>query len=64
MVYTVRVAEQQPWIGSVADCEHCPGQIVWHEVHGWLHTDGWYACRSPASGRPREVMAAPVSARP
>ena len=63
MVYTVGLAEVQPRIDSVADCGHCPGQIVWDEVHGWLHLDGFYACRNPVSGAPREVMATPAEER-
>jgi hypothetical protein len=64
MVYAIAVVEEQPRIDSVADCGHCAGQIVWDEVHGWLHVDGWYACRDPAGGTPREVMAAPSKGRP
>jgi hypothetical protein len=58
MVYAVGRTEDMPRIDSVADCEHCAGSVVWDEVHGWLHTNGWYACRAP-SGAPREVLAAP-----
>ena len=64
MVYAVGLADVQPRIDSVADCGHCAGVIVWDEVHGWLHTTGWYACRKPVSGEPREVRAAPAQARP
>jgi hypothetical protein len=59
MVYAVGLAEAQPRIDSLADCGHCGGPIAWDEVHGWLHLDGWYACRYPVSGLPREVMASP-----
>ncbi|HYU09424.1 MAG TPA: hypothetical protein VEK77_08595 [Gemmatimonadales bacterium] len=64
MVYAVGLADPQPRIDSVTDCGHCGGQIVWDEVHGWLHIDGWYACRHPSSGVPREVMASPSKERP
>jgi len=64
MVYALGVADVQRRIDSLDDCGHCGGGIVWDEVHGWLHLDGWYACRTPASGRPHEVMAAPAVARP
>jgi hypothetical protein len=64
MVYAIGLAEEQPRIDSLADCGHCAGQIVSDEVHGWLHIDGWYACRSPVSGRPRELMAAPAKGQP
>jgi hypothetical protein len=60
MVHAVRLLEAQPRIDSTADCGHCGGVIVWDEVHGWLHVDGFYACRHPATGQPREVMAAPA----
>lgn len=63
MVYAVGLAEAQPPIDSSADCEHCGGSIVWDEVHGWLHLDGWYACRYPQRGLPREVMASPSQER-
>jgi len=64
MVYAVGLAEVSPRIDSVAGCGHCARQIVWDEVHGWLHVDGFYACRNPTSGRPREVMAAPALVQP
>jgi hypothetical protein len=64
MVYAVGLAEEQPRIDSVADCGHCGGQIVWDEVHGWLNLRGWYACRHPVSGVPREVMAVPATELP
>jgi hypothetical protein len=51
-----------PRIDSLAGCAHCPGRVVWDEVHGWVHTDGFYACRWP-SGTPREVMAEPAKAQ-
>jgi hypothetical protein len=49
-----------PRIDSIADCEHCGGSIVWDEVHGWMHTDRWYACRWPHKQRAAKVMAAPA----
>jgi hypothetical protein len=52
-----------PRIDSLADCVHCPGTVVWDEVHGWVHTTGWYACRNPATGAPREVLAQPVKGK-
>lgn len=64
MVYAVGLAEVMPRIGSEADCRHCGGRIVWDEVHGWVHTDGWHACRRPVTGLPREVIAAPGEERP
>jgi hypothetical protein len=60
MVYAVGLADIAPRIVSASDCGHCGGGIAWDEVHGWLHVDGFYACRNPTSGRPREVMAAPA----
>jgi hypothetical protein len=65
MVYATGLIEVMPRIDSIADCEHCGGvdcggSIVWDEVHGWMHTDRWYACRWPHSSVPREVMAAPA----
>ena len=62
MVYAVGVAELMPRIDSLADCAHCPGTVVWDEAHGWVHTTGWYACRSP-SGAPHEVLAEPRKGR-
>ncbi len=38
MAYAVGVAEPMPRIDSTADCVHCPGTVVWDEVHGWVHT--------------------------
>ena len=64
MVYAVGLADVQPRIDTLADCRHCSGPIVWDEAHGWLHGDGFYACRNPIDGRPREVMAAPSRVRP
>jgi hypothetical protein len=64
MVYAIGLAEEQPPIDSLADCGHCAGQIVWDEVYGWLHSDGWYACRNPVGGTPREIMAAPAPVQP
>lgn len=60
MVYAVGLQEPTPRIDSEADCGHCAGRIAWDEVHGWLHLDGWYACRWPQTDTPREVMAAPT----
>jgi len=57
------VAETQPRIDSRANCGHCSRPIVWEEVHGRLHLDGWYACLNPVSGVPREVMASPSQER-
>jgi hypothetical protein len=64
MVYPVGLAEVMPCIDSRAECGHCGGTIIWDELHGWLHTSGWYACHNPASGQPREVMAEPTRERP
>jgi hypothetical protein len=64
MVYAIGLAEEQLRIDSLADRGHCAGQIVWDKVHGWLPIDGWYACRSPVSGRPREILAAPAEGQP
>ncbi|WP_239340858.1 hypothetical protein [Frankia sp. CiP3] len=64
MVHAIGLAEEQPRIDSLADWGRCVGQIVWDEVHGWLHIDGWYACRDPGNGAPREVMAAPAEGQP
>jgi hypothetical protein len=50
MVYAVGLADPQPRIDSVTDCGHCCGQIVWDEVHGWLHIDGW-VCLPPSVER-------------
>lgn len=59
MVRTAAPTDVTPRIDSLADCAHCGGRIVWDEVHGWLHLDGWYACRHPDNPVPREVMASP-----
>jgi hypothetical protein len=64
MVYAVGLVDPQPRIDSTADCGHCAGPVVWDEVYGWLHLDGWYACRWPGGGAPREVMAAPAEEQP
>jgi hypothetical protein len=65
MVYTAGLIEVMPRSDSIDDCGHCGGTIVWDEVHGWLHTTGWYACRWPQSCIPRKVMAEPaVEERP
>jgi hypothetical protein len=63
MAYAVGVAEPMPRIDSTADCANCPGTVVWDEVHGWVHSTGWYACRCPTTGAPREVMAEPRKER-
>jgi hypothetical protein len=57
MIHAVGLTEAQPRIDSLAGCGHCQGALIWDEVHGWLHVDGWYACRNPDSRKPREVMA-------
>ena len=64
MVFAVGLAEALPLIDSTADCEHCGGTIAWYEGFGWLHVTGWYACRWPQTGVPRELMAAPAEGRP
>ena len=64
MVYAIGLAEATPCTGSVADCGHRAGVIVWDDACGWLHVDGFYACRNPIDGRPREVTAASALARP
>jgi hypothetical protein len=64
MVYAVGLMEPLPRIDAVGTCEHCDGRIVWDEMHGWMHVDGFYACRDAATGAPREVMASPREERP
>jgi hypothetical protein len=64
MVQTSGLTAPTPRVDSAASCAHCVGIVVWDEVHGWLHTDGFYACRSPDTGLPREVLAAPREEQP
>jgi hypothetical protein len=63
MVYPPGVTEEQPRIDSLGECSHCSGLVVWDEVYGWLHSNGWYAFRNP-NGNPRPFMAGPAEGQP
>jgi hypothetical protein len=63
MVYAAGLTEPLARVDAAGRCQHCGGWIGWDEACGWLHMDGFYACRDVATGVPREVMASPREER-
>lgn len=63
MVYAAGLMKPMSRTDTAGPCQHCGGWIGWDEIRGWLHLDGFYACRDAATGAVREVMASPREER-
>jgi hypothetical protein len=61
--YTLSVTLEQRQIWGGRECRHCSLAVVRNGSGGWLHSDGWYACRN-LDGSPRPFMAEPAEGQP